>query len=172
MPACKLTPEITETVLESVAVGCSDKASAQRAGIHPETLSNWLARGAEGEEPFLTFREAYARAQGERTRSLVSCIRSAAEAGDWRAAAHLLACLEPEQYSEKRRLEHTGAGGGPIKAETHVSTDTPDRAATVLGILAQVGGLAAAALQPDAAEDDGVHSPPADGEAASLPVAG
>lgn len=125
MPACKLTPEVTEIVLQSVAVGCSDNAACQRAGIVQSTLYNWLSRGAAGEEPFGEFARAYTRAKGDRIARLAGHVQDAAP-NDWRAAKWLLSVLEPEQYSETRRHEVTGAEGGPIKAEHRVVVNLGD----------------------------------------------
>lgn len=119
-PQCKLTPDVEKVLLDSIALGCSDNAACQRAGIVQSTLYNWLTRGAKGEEPFAEFARAYMRAKGDRVAALAGHIRKAATEGDWRAAAHLLACLEPEQYSEKRRHEVTGAEGGPLTVQVQV----------------------------------------------------
>lgn len=126
-----LTPELQAIIIDTIRLGGSDKAAFQRAGISHGTFYGWIQRGQgeDAEQPYMDFVEALTRAKGERIASLAGAIRKAA-IEDWRAAAYLLAVHEPETFSEKRRMEHSGPDGGPMVVIQHYEQDNdPDTAA-------------------------------------------
>ena len=111
----KLTPQVQQILLDSVALCCSDKAACQRAGIDRETLRQWLLKGEAGDKDYTAFSAAFAQAKGDRVAALAGHIRKSALDGDWRAASWLLAVTEPQDYAETKKQEISGPGGGPIQ---------------------------------------------------------
>lgn len=112
----KLTPEVQRLLIESIQLGCTDKAACQRAGIDPSQLWRWQERAEIGEEPFASFASAYARAKGDRVAKLAGQIVVAASA-DWRAAAWYLEHAESDDFSPKTKTEVTGAEGRPVAVQ-------------------------------------------------------
>ena len=43
----KLTAETSQTILDVIAAGGTRAVAAQAAGIHPDTIYDWMRRGAE-----------------------------------------------------------------------------------------------------------------------------
>jgi hypothetical protein len=93
----KLTPDRQQRLLAAVREGNSLRAAAAYAGITEDTLANWRRQNSD-------FSESLALAEADSERELVGLIRSAARE-DWRAAAHLLACRWPADWSQRARLE-------------------------------------------------------------------
>ena len=63
----KITPELIEQLVAGIGAGLWDAQNALRAGIHPRTLADWLARGLreEAEEPYATLARRYLQASAE-----------------------------------------------------------------------------------------------------------
>lgn len=158
----KLTPERQEKIVQALASGNYLQVAARYAGIHPNTLNDWLDRGRreqaridddqEPSEAEATYLELFqkveqARAQAE-VRSL-ALIQRAANDGTWQAAAWYLERSFPARWGRKQQHEVTGPEGTPVQVETHVSTgDLEEKVST---ILAQIGVTAEA----DEADGDG-----------------
>jgi transposase-like protein len=94
----KLTPEVREQIAESIRAGAYAEQAARAAGISPSTFYDWLRRGEAGEAPFSEFSETVRAREAEAEVAAVTMIRQAAEAGDWRAAAHYLDRKHPERW--------------------------------------------------------------------------
>ena len=69
-------------ILEALRLGNTRRASAQAAGVSPDTLYRWMAADT-------AFSDAVTRAESEAEFYLVQCIRNAAPT-DWRAGESLL----------------------------------------------------------------------------------
>jgi len=110
-----------------VRTGATLKSAAACAGVGERTLHRWKAAGEQEDAPahFRAFSEEIARARAQGRVALVTSIRRAAEDGDWRASAWILERAEPEEWSLRHRLEHSGANGGPIKAAPVSDDDRP-----------------------------------------------
>ena len=108
------TPELTAALCAELRLGMSIRAACQHVGIDDSTYRKWMMRGADGEEPFVTFRTEATRAKADGIRALVATVRKAAQ-DDWRAAAWILERREPDDWS--RRTEITGASGGPVQVD-------------------------------------------------------
>jgi hypothetical protein len=132
MPRSKLTDEVEAKLVAAFQRGASNRAAAAHAGIPIPTLETWLKKGAQAKSGrYAEFMAGVTRARNAGEVALLESIRFAAEPrkrlttykngrtveetvpGDWRAAAFLLAVRDPDRYSEKRRLEHSGTIGKP-----------------------------------------------------------
>ncbi len=93
--------------------------AAQAAGIHPDTLRNWRARGEEGGKrnaPFVEFLGALTRAEAEAEERAVKALGDAFE-DDWRAASEYLGRRHPDRWSPQDRIH------GQVKHEHEVSDE-------------------------------------------------
>ena len=123
-----MTDEVVTDIVNALAAGATAKAAAGAAGISEATYHSWRAQACEGADPvFLEFLERTTRAREQGKVALAASIRKAANEGDWRAAAWLLERLEPEGWSLKQQLEHTGPAGGPIRTEDTTGAIDPRR---------------------------------------------
>lgn len=129
----KCTPELTQRFAELMRQGNYLSTVADLCGISRRSAYRWIERGEEAlveayatgdeipavEKPYVNFRLEVRRAAAEAVKEAVEIIWKAAEAdtpGDWRAARWWLEKRCQDTWgAKKRRLEHTGAGGGPIR---------------------------------------------------------
>lgn len=103
----KLTPLVRARLVEGVLAGLNRAEAATRAGIAPATFAKWLKRGERsryGPEHDLVMIIQAADAQLEFL--LVKAIRTAAFAGDWRAAEALLKRRFPDRWGDRQRIDH------------------------------------------------------------------
>jgi len=100
----KLTPETQDTICQALAAGTPLKYAAVYAGVGISTVHNWVARADGDGGIYAEFRDAIRRAQARSVTRLVAQIATAAQGGDWRAAAWLLERRAPEEFvaPEKR----------------------------------------------------------------------
>ena len=112
----KLTSDLQARIVAFLGAGAYVETAASAAGVSKQTLYNWLKRGADGEEPFDGFLDAVERAQGEADIRDLKTIRDAATGGVWQAAAWRLERRHPEKWG-RRRVEMTGADGGPVSLD-------------------------------------------------------
>jgi len=94
----KLTPEVSQRIVELVRIGNYPDAAAASCGIHRSTLHRWLVKGEEQTHGmYREFLLAIDRAQGEA--ELRDCILIAKAAQtDWRASAWRLERRAPRKY--------------------------------------------------------------------------
>lgn len=119
-----LTPEREVRLLRAIRRGMPLKQAAMLAGMSYETLNRWRIQGEAEDAPaeFRHFWQALRKAQAVAMERLVGRIQDAA-GSDWKAAAWLLERRHPDEFARQQRLEHTGAGGGPIAAMVNLSID-------------------------------------------------
>ena len=96
-----LPPKVRERIVESIRAGAYAEQAARAAGIAPSTYCDWLRRGEAGEPTFSEFSEALRAGEAEAEIAAVATIREAAQAGDWRAAAHYLERRHPERWGRR-----------------------------------------------------------------------
>ena len=97
---------IKTTIVAALSVGAYQKDACDSAGISEDTFKRWEQKDAE-------FAERVSRARPQGWIADLAAIRTAALAGDWRAAeAHL--ALTGSPYRKTERIEHTGKDGAPL----------------------------------------------------------
>lgn len=109
----RLTPAFIEAAVTLCSSLAHDKAVCAALKVHPATWCDWKNKAEAGRQPYQRMFEEIAEARSLKQIQLVSAISSDP---DWRAKTWLLERLEPETYSLKHRIEHTGAKGAPLQA--------------------------------------------------------
>lgn len=124
----KLTPDRHDKIIRAVRAGNFYRAAAAYAGIHHDTLYDWIRRGdAERarlaadpkakpdarESVFLAFSDAIRNAEAEAEIEAVAHWKAHAK-GDWRAAKAWLAARHRADWAETTKVEHSGPDGAPI----------------------------------------------------------
>lgn len=82
-------------LLAEIRGGVSPKCAAALINVHPDTMTNWLAWGAEGREPYASFSLEVQIAVKAYEADL---LRKIASTTDWRGAAWALERLNREEY--------------------------------------------------------------------------
>jgi transposase-like protein len=120
----KLTEGVAEAIIESVRNGNYMDTAARAAGIHPDTLRNWRARGEEGGQRnalYVEFFGALTRAEAEAEERAVKALGDAFT-DDWRAASEYLRRRHPDRWSTQDRIH------GQVKHQhEHEVSDQLDR---------------------------------------------
>lgn len=80
----KLTPDSQKTIVDAVTAGVPQKYAAQRAGITPQTLCNWKAKGRKATSGgYYEFLEALKKAEADAlARNVAIIMRAASERTD------------------------------------------------------------------------------------------
>ncbi len=127
----KLTPEIANQIVMAITTGNYIETAAAFAGIHKDTLYDWLKKGARAKSgPYQEFSDAVEKALAESEVRDVTLIANAAK-DNWTAAAWRLERKHPERWGRRDRTEVTGKDGGPIEI-----ADARERLAAKLSDLA------------------------------------
>ena len=102
----KLTPEVQEKIVELIKAGNYANAICSAAGIWPNTFTNWMNRGEEEKSgKYRNFYLAVKEAEDSCEVACVAVIRTAIDAGDWRAAIALLERRFPERWRPSAHIE-------------------------------------------------------------------
>lgn len=106
---CSLTPSLADRLVDEAGKGRWPAAAAIACGVHPNTLSRWLVKGAEIDsvEPYQSFCQTFLEAEQEYTRRLEDVLSNAAlgisnyggEAPDVKVAQYLLERRRPELWN-------------------------------------------------------------------------
>lgn len=126
-PLLEVDPKIGAKICANIVEGVTIKDAAGAEGVGESTIYQWLER-AKGENAaacYREFAESFSRARAKSRLRRVKRINKAA-AEDWRADAHMLALSDPEGYAQRKRHEHTGAGGKPIEVNTYKAVNLPE----------------------------------------------
>lgn len=110
----KLTPEVSKQITDVIAAGNYIETAAAYAGIHKDTLYDWLKRGRAAKTGIYSdFVEAVeqALAQAE-VRDLAIIGKAANEV--WQAAAWRLERRMPQKYGRRARVDHGTPDGKPF----------------------------------------------------------
>lgn len=119
----KFTWVKAKLIIAHLTAGNFQGTAAMAAGVHHNTLANWLKAGLDeydhegnvtkpGKEPFRRFRQMVESAMAT---SEVTLVKSIAETDDWKAKAWVLARRNP-QWSGRQTVEHVGSGGAALPA--------------------------------------------------------
>ena len=129
----KLTPQRKDKILAAVRCGASFKTACGAAGIHESTFYRWQERGAEQDAPseYREFCEDLTHAEEEGNAARVALIMRAAKT-DWRAAAWLLERTNPDRWSMRYKIEHSGQREMTlVEVLTALRSDLPDQPAAL-----------------------------------------
>ena len=111
----KLTARVEKMILEGARNGNYRAVLARAAGVHPDTLANWVARGQEGgasNARYVRFLGALTRAEAEAETQAVAILRKAMVT-DPRIITEFLRRRYPDRWSTTDRIagkvthEHT-----------------------------------------------------------------
>ena len=110
-----LTPALQEAIATDVESGAKFEDAAVINGITERTLYNWIARGENGEEPFLGFFQAITRARAVAKLAAIKNVRagvlpSKELSPDWKAEAWFLERTFPHDYGPNA-VVHTKVEG-------------------------------------------------------------
>jgi hypothetical protein len=109
-------PKVVAVFLQAIGIGSYFEPAAWAAGLHPDTVRNWIERGQEeGGGPYVEFFETYKKA--EATAEITALANVRARTLNWQAAMTFLErryCHRPESWARRDRQEHTGAQGAPL----------------------------------------------------------
>lgn len=102
----KISEQITADLVTAFSLGATHRVACQYAGIAPDTLYEWLDRGARGEKLFIEFAERINLANGRAAVGWLAKIEKAANDGTWQAAAWKLERRYPQEYGRTVQEHH------------------------------------------------------------------
>ena len=106
------TPEMRAALLRAFEMGAPRLTACAALGIGKTSLMEWMR-----EDPEFAAEVRRCRQRGNLD-ILANWFDTAKR--DWRAGAALLALRDPEHFAANRRVEVTGAGGGPVQHTVQV----------------------------------------------------
>lgn len=140
---CLLTPELQDQIVKYLHAGAYIETACAAAGIHKDTLYDWLKKGAAAradgrDDKFSTFSDAVEKAMAEAELADINRIGAAAVGRparfdkngkqiqseiqpNWMAAAWRLERKFPQRYGRRVAMEHTGKDGKPIETTVTVT---------------------------------------------------
>ncbi|CAB4199230.1 hypothetical protein UFOVP1336_21 [uncultured Caudovirales phage] len=130
----KKTEQRVEALLQSLRAGASRQRAAALAGIHRDTLYEWMKQ-----DP--AFSDAIEKAEAFAEFRFLARVATAAEnERSWQAAAWILERRFPNEWRRREGVEISGAEGKAIEVKTSAdpAADAARLAAT-LGLLEQLG---------------------------------
>lgn len=93
----KYSKNISDAICRNLSLGATRTAAAQAAGIHRDTLAEWL-------KSFPAFSDAVARSEAEAEVRCAAAITKAMPS-DWRAAAFWLSRRRNKSWGEKKQID-------------------------------------------------------------------
>jgi hypothetical protein len=128
-PPSLLTPERHQLIVEATRVGVWQAHAARRAGISDRTLGLWrerarreldrvgddITRVRKRELPYVQLHVDMEKAEADLVLQTIAQIR---QGDEWKARAWFLERRFPAHAGQRRVLEHTGEGGGPVQTES------------------------------------------------------
>jgi hypothetical protein len=123
----KLDAGRMDAIVAATKAGNTRRAAAAAAGVHIDTLAEWLRRGARGDAGFATFAAAVREADAGAEVSAVS--HWVAQFGDdWRACRDFLARRFPDDWGPTQRteVELSGPGGESLFPPGRVMVEDPE----------------------------------------------
>ena len=120
----KLTPETQGRILSAVRCGASFKNACVAAGISERTFQRWRQKG-ERQGAKTEYRRVWrerTRAEQEGQTARLAIVQKAA-LHDWRAATWLLERMDPERFSLRYKIEHSGQVGNSVAESIRADLD-------------------------------------------------
>lgn len=120
MGATKFTEEARRAVFAAIAEGLDQKSVAERAGVAPATLTNWIQKGVEAIERghegdmYAVFALEYGRHEAEWEARMVAVVQAAAtghteRTEEWEAKAEKNGQTVPVKVKEVRKQDAKAA---------------------------------------------------------------
>jgi len=130
MAASLLTPELSAAIVELVRRGIPVHQAAEHVGVSRYSVGEWIRRGEDrddrpGSELYERFTIAVRAARAARLAELLAMVDEGA-VKDWRAAAWAAERGWPEEFGQRQKLEHSGAGGEPLLVQLEALMSIPD----------------------------------------------
>jgi hypothetical protein len=107
----KLTPDTQAQIVKAIRAGATYKDAAESAGVAYITFNGWMQRGERGhksDQLYVEFSNAVTKAQADVKIGFTAVLTKAAQDGDWRAALEYLRRRDPDNWSDRRQIEHSG----------------------------------------------------------------
>ena len=131
-----LTADVQDRIVTAIRAGSYLDDAAAYAGISRAVVFRWLAQGKDAQQRheagetltdfetiLIDFVDAVENARAQAVIRNVGIIQSAAQDGQWQAAAWYLERTNPRKWGRHETVEITGADGGAIQVE-HSVKDT------------------------------------------------
>lgn len=96
----KCTKPVIEAIRLALQDGLPFESACECGGISKQTGYDWLKRGENGEQPYLTFSDAVKKAQALGEYALVRIVQNAS-LKSWQAAAWLLERRFPDRWGRR-----------------------------------------------------------------------
>lgn len=123
----KLTPALQKKVVDAIKAGAYIETAAAFAGIHKDTLYEWLKKGARSRGgPFFEFSQAVEQALAHSELRDITIIGTAAQT-QWQAAAWRLERRFPERWSRRDKVDMQHGGAVTQNLEGTVKLDISQR---------------------------------------------
>jgi hypothetical protein len=122
----KLTPDTQAQIVKAIRAGATYKDAAESAGVAYITFNGWMQRGDRGhknDQLYVEFANAVTKAQADVKIGFTAVLTKAAQDGDWRAALEYLRRRDPDNWSDRRQIEHSGTDGGVIRITVNNDRD-------------------------------------------------
>lgn len=122
-----LTPDVERRILTALRGGNYRETAAQAAGVHRNSIRNWLERGEAGEEPYASFLCAVEKAEAYGERKLLRAIRAGCDG--WQSKAWIMERRWPGRWSGRVRVtvsDHVDALTAKLKADPELHRKVVD----------------------------------------------
>lgn len=122
-PPIELTTQMQELIVGALKAGNYLETAAALAGVHPDTLREWLKKGRKGDPRYEEFAHSVQQAiASAEARDLAVIGKAAAEY--WQAAAWRLERRFNDRWGRKNDVSLSGkAGAAPVKMELVIDLD-------------------------------------------------
>ena len=121
----KLDTTTQQKFLDAVREGLPYSTACALAGIAETTLHNWRLKGEQDpDSPYFEFLRSVKEAEAEAEAANVKRIRSAADNGQWQAAAWILERRHPDKWGRTDRQEQQHSGQVEIVVRREQKTGT------------------------------------------------
>lgn len=122
-----LTPEVERAILGALRGGNYRETAAQAAGIHRNTLRNWIKAGEAGDPDFVEFLCAVEKAEAYGERKLLRHIRAGCDG--WQSKAWIMERRWPGRWSGRVRVtvsDHVDQLTAKLKADPELHRKVVD----------------------------------------------
>lgn len=122
-PPIELTEELHELIISALKAGNYVETAAALAGIHPDTLREWVKKGRRGDPRYENLANDVAKAIAAAEARDLSVIGRAAQ-DYWQAAAWRLERRFNDRWGRKNDVSLSGKNGAPpVKMELVIDLD-------------------------------------------------